>query len=137
MGQIQHLYGKLYTLATAGGDKYAPYLTPDAADDLIDTDDSLLVVRVDLTGENPELTHDERGPVWITRYSDDLVEKVAHCYYQNRGSGIDHSIHINQEKISWQNGLVNMQSTDLLAGRQKTLLNHWLINTLMDGYWMN
>lgn len=90
--QIQYLYGKLYTLATAGGGEYAPYLTPDAASDLIDTDDSLLVVRVDLTGENPELAHDERGPIWVTRYSDDLVEKVAHCYYQNRGSGIDHSI---------------------------------------------
>lgn len=88
---IQYLYGKLYTLATTGGD-YAPYLTPDAAGDLIDTDDSLIVVRVNLSDDEPRLADDERGPVWITRYSEALVEQVAHCYYQNRGAGIDHSI---------------------------------------------
>jgi CRISPR-associated protein Cas8b/Csh1 subtype I-B len=89
---IQYLYGKLYTLATTGGGKYAPYLTPDAAGDLLDTDDSLIVVRVDLSGDEPGLADDDRGPVWVTRYSDDLVQKVGHCYYQNRGAGIDHSI---------------------------------------------
>ncbi len=89
---IQYLYGKLYTLATTGGGKYAPYLTPDAAGDLVDTDDSLIVVRVDLTGDPPKLADDERGPVLVTRYTNELVEKIGHCYYQNRGAGIDHSI---------------------------------------------
>ncbi|PSP89095.1 hypothetical protein BRC90_05475, partial [Halobacteriales archaeon QS_4_69_34] len=89
---IQYLYGKLYTLATTGGGQYAPYLTPDAASDLADTEDSLIVVRVDLSSEEPRLADDERGPVWATRYSEELVQKVAHCYYQNRGNGIDHSI---------------------------------------------
>lgn len=89
---LQHLYGTLYTLSTAGGGEYAAYLTPDAAADLKDTDDSLVVVRVDLSGEEPELADDDRGPVWVTRYTDDRVSKVAHCYYQNRGAGIDHSI---------------------------------------------
>lgn len=88
---IQYLYGKLYTLATTGGGDYAPYLTPDAAGDLIDTDDSLIVVRVNLSGDEPRLADDERGPVWITRYSEELVEQVAHCKYP-AARGIDHSL---------------------------------------------
>lgn len=88
---IQYLYGKLYTLATTGGGDYAPYLTPDAAGDLVDTDDSLIVVRVDLSGEEPRLAADERGPVWVTRYSDHLIEQVAHCKYP-AARGIDHSV---------------------------------------------
>jgi hypothetical protein len=44
---LQYLYGKLYTLATAGGGRYASYLTPDAAGDLVETVDSLVVVRID------------------------------------------------------------------------------------------
>ena len=88
---IQYLYGKLYTLGTLGGGRYAPYITPDAAEDILDTDDSLIVVRVDLSSETPSLAGDERGPVWVTRYSDDLVEKVAHCKYP-AARGIDHSV---------------------------------------------
>lgn len=88
---IQYLYGKLYTLATTGGGEYAPYLTPDAAGDIVDTNDSLVVVRVDLSGEQPRLADDERGPVWVTRYSADLVEGVAHCKYP-AARGIDHSV---------------------------------------------
>jgi CRISPR-associated protein Cas8b/Csh1 subtype I-B len=88
---IQYLYGKLYTLATTGGGDYAPYLTPDAAGDLVDTDDSLIVVRVDVSGDEPRLADDERGPVWVTRYSDGLIERVAHCKYP-AARGIDHSV---------------------------------------------
>jgi len=88
---IQYLYGKLYTLGTLGGGRYAPYLTPDAAEDILDTEDSLIVIRVDLSGEEPSLADDERGPVWVTRYSEDLIEKVAHCKYP-AARGIDHSV---------------------------------------------
>ena len=88
---IQYLYGKLYTLGTLGGGKYASYLTPDAAGDLIDTQDSLVVVRVDLSGENPSLAEDDRGPVWVTRYSENMVQDVAHCKY-SAARGIDHSV---------------------------------------------
>lgn len=88
---IQYLYGKLYTLGTLGGGRYAPYLTPDAAGDLLDTEDSLIVVRVDLSGGEPSLADDERGPVWVTRYSQDLVEAVSHCKYP-AARGIDHSV---------------------------------------------
>lgn len=88
---LQYLYGKLYTLATAGGGDYAPYLTPDAAGDLVDTDDSLVVVRVDLSGEEPRLAGDDQGPVRVTRYTDDLVSKVAHSKYP-AARGIDHSV---------------------------------------------
>lgn len=88
---IQYLYGKLYTLATTGGGDYAPYLTPDAAGDLVDTDDSLIVVRVDLSGKEPRLADDERGAVWVTRYREGLIEHVAHCKY-SAARGIDHSV---------------------------------------------
>ncbi|WP_181685228.1 type I-B CRISPR-associated protein Cas8b/Csh1 [Halorhabdus salina] len=88
---IQYLYGKLYTLGTLGGGDYAPYLTPDAAGDLIDTDDSLIVIRVDVSSDEPSLADDDRGPVWVTRYSDDLVQHVAHCKYP-AARGIDHSV---------------------------------------------
>ena len=88
---IQYLYGKLYTLATTGGGEYAPYLTPDAASDLEDTDDSLVVLRVDLSGDESRLADDERGPVWVTRFSEDLVQDVAHCKFP-AARGIDHSV---------------------------------------------
>jgi len=88
---IQYLYGRLYTLATAGGGEYAAYLTPDAADDLLDQDESLIVVRVDLSGNKPKLADDKRGPVWVTRYTDELIEPVAHCKYP-AARGIDHSV---------------------------------------------
>ena len=86
---IQHLYGRLYTLATAGGGDYAAYLTPDQANDLIGAEESLIVVRVDLSDERPTLDAD--APVKITQYTDDLVQKVAHCKY-NAARGIDHSV---------------------------------------------
>jgi len=85
---IQHLYGRLYTLATAGGGEYAAYLTPDQANDLIGDEESLIVVRVDLSGDQPALDVDE--PVKITQYND-LVQEVAHCKY-NAARGIDHSV---------------------------------------------
>ncbi|ELY41482.1 type I-B CRISPR-associated protein Cas8b/Csh1 [Natronorubrum sulfidifaciens] len=88
---IQYLYGKLYTLATTGGGEYAPYLTPDAAGDLVDTDDSLIVVRVDVSGDKPKLADDHLGPVQLTRYTDALVQQVSHCKYP-AARGIDHSV---------------------------------------------
>lgn len=88
---VQYLYGTLYTLATAGAGEYAAFLTPDHARDLVDEPESLIVLRVDLSGDNPTLASDARGPVWITSYSEDLVRKVAHCKY-HAPRGIDHSI---------------------------------------------
>jgi len=86
---IQYVYGKLYTLATVGGGEYAPYLTPDQATDLLDEGDSLIVVRVDLSGDEPHLDTDE--PVQVKNYKRDLVEKVAHSYY-DAAKGFDHSV---------------------------------------------
>jgi len=88
---VQYLYGKLYTLATTGGGRYAPYLTPDAASDIVDTDDSLIIVRVDVSGAKPRLADDDIGPVQVTRYAEDLVQKVSHCKY-SAARGIDHSV---------------------------------------------
>jgi len=86
---IQHLYGRLYTLATAGGGEYAAYLTPDQANDLIGAEESLIVVRVDLSGQQPSLDADQ--PVQVTQYTDDLVQNVAHCKF-SAARGIDHSV---------------------------------------------
>jgi CRISPR-associated protein Cas8b/Csh1 subtype I-B len=88
---LQYLYGKLYTLATTGGGEYAPYLTPDAAGDLVDTDSSLIVVRVDVSGNEPRLADDKLGSVQVTRYTDDLIQQVGHCKYP-AARGIDHSV---------------------------------------------
>ncbi|WP_435195989.1 type I-B CRISPR-associated protein Cas8b/Csh1 [Natronomonas sp. EA1] len=85
---LQYVYGRLYTLATAGSGEYAPYLTPNEARDLFDEEESLIVVRVDLSGESPKL---DAQPVEIQRYGSSLVEQVAHCKY-NAARGIDHSI---------------------------------------------
>ncbi|NLV11151.1 type I-B CRISPR-associated protein Cas8b/Csh1 [Halomicrobium mukohataei] len=86
---IQHLYGRLYTLATAGGGDYAAYLTPDQAKDLIGAEESLIAVRVDLTGSQPAL--DAQQPVDVTQYTEGHVQNVAHCKY-NAARGIDHSV---------------------------------------------
>ncbi|GGI97246.1 hypothetical protein GCM10008995_04000 [Halobellus salinus] len=86
---IQHLYGRLYTLATAGGGEYAAYLTPDQANDLIGTEESLIVVRVDLSGERPTLDADD--PVRVTQYTPDRVQSIAHCKF-SAARGIDHSV---------------------------------------------
>lgn len=86
---IQYLYGRLYTLTTAGGGEYAAYLTPDQASDLFDEEESLIVVRADLSGDEPEL--DSEQPVVVTRYHRDLVREVAHCKY-SAARGFDHSI---------------------------------------------
>lgn len=86
---LQYVYGRLYTLATAGGGEFATYLTPDQARELIDEEESLVVVRVDLSGDEPRLA--DKKPVVVTKYAEELVEEVAHCYY-DAANGVDHSI---------------------------------------------
>lgn len=88
---LQYVYGTLFTLATTGGGTYAPYLTPEKARDIVDTDESLIVVRVDLSGNEPKLADDQQGPVRITRYTEDSIQDVSHCKY-SAARGIDHSI---------------------------------------------
>lgn len=88
---LQYLYGRLYTLATTGGGEYASYLTPDAAGDLVDTDDSLVVVRIDVSGDEPRLASDTHRAVSLTRYTRDLVQPVSHAKYP-AARGIDHSV---------------------------------------------
>jgi CRISPR-associated protein Cas8b/Csh1 subtype I-B len=86
---IQYLYGRLYTLATAGTGEYAAYLTPEKGRDLLNDPESLIAVQVDLSGEEPRLADDE--PVFITSYKEHHVSKVVHCWY-NSARGIDHSV---------------------------------------------
>lgn len=87
---IQRLYGKLYVLATADSGEYASFYTPDAANDIKDDRNSLIVVRADLSGESPHL--DPENPVEFREYTDDLISKVGLCYYSRKGSGVEHSI---------------------------------------------
>jgi CRISPR-associated protein Cas8b/Csh1 subtype I-B len=49
------------------------------------------VVRVDLSEDEPRLAADEHGPIWVTGYSEDQVQDVAHCKYP-AARGIDHSV---------------------------------------------
>lgn len=86
---LQYVYGRLYTLATAGGGEYAAYLTPEKSTDLFDEPESLVYLRVDLSGDVPRLDGDR--PVEVKTYSADLVEAVAHCWF-NAARGFDHSI---------------------------------------------
>ncbi|RJT07552.1 type I-B CRISPR-associated protein Cas8b/Csh1 [Halococcus sp. IIIV-5B] len=135
---IQYLYGKLYTLATTGGGEYAPYLTPDAADDLLDTDQSLIVVRVDLSGEEPRLA-DDLDPVSVTRYSDELVQKVGHCKYP-AARGIDHSIthqagkNSDPEKLARyaQERLTKWATDDVVQEATEDHEHDWVIDALAE-----
>lgn len=87
---IQYIYGKLYTLATLGDDEYAPYLTPNDATSLLNDENSLIVIRADLSGDTPSI--DEEQPVEIRPYKESLIEEVSLCAYSNKGSGVEHSI---------------------------------------------
>ncbi|MEE6209190.1 type I-B CRISPR-associated protein Cas8b/Csh1 [Salarchaeum sp. III] len=136
---LQYLYGKLYTLATAGGGEYAPYLTPDAAGDLVDTDDSLIVVRVDLSEDAPQLADDETGPVEVTRYTDELVAAVAHCKYP-AARGIDHSIthqagkNSDPEKLARyaNERLTKWATDDVVQGAAADHEDGWIVDALAE-----
>lgn len=86
---IQHLYGTLYELATIGDDLHGAYLTPSQAEGFMGEPESLIAVSVDLSGESPQLGD---PPVLVTKYTEDLVSKVAHSRYVESAAGIDHSI---------------------------------------------
>ncbi|GAB3037668.1 type I-B CRISPR-associated protein Cas8b/Csh1 [Natronobiforma cellulositropha] len=135
---VQFLYGKLYTLATTGGGEYASYLTPDAADGLVDTDDSLLVVRVDVSSE-PALADDAVGPVQLTRYTADLVQPVGHCKYA-AARGIDHSIthqagqNSDPEKLARyaKERLTKWPTDDVVSDVAETHPEGWIIDRLAE-----
>ncbi|MBP1986605.1 type I-B CRISPR-associated protein Cas8b/Csh1 [Halolamina salifodinae] len=86
---LQYVYGRLYTLATAGGGEYAAYLTPEKSTDLFDEPESLLYLRVDLSGDEPRLDPDR--PIGVERYGEGKVEAVAHSWF-NAAAGFDHSV---------------------------------------------
>jgi len=86
---LQYVYGRLYTLATAGGGEYAAYLTPEKSTDLFDEPESLLYLRVDLSGDAPQLDPDQ--PVAVERYGEEKVGAVAHSWF-NAAAGFDHSV---------------------------------------------
>ncbi|CQR53160.1 type I-B CRISPR-associated protein Cas8b/Csh1 [Haloferax massiliensis] len=136
---LQYLYGKLYTLATTGGGEYAPYLTPDAARDLVDTDDSLIVVRVDLSGDEPRLADDSLGPVLVTRYTSDLIQQVGHSKYP-AARGIDHSVthqagrNSDPEKLARyaKERLTKWATDDVVAAAASDHPEGWVIDRLAE-----
>lgn len=85
---LQYLYGRLYTLATAGSGDYAAYLTPAKAQDLVGEPESLVALRVDLSGETPELAAE---PISVTSYEAEDAARVSYCWF-NAARGIDHSV---------------------------------------------
>lgn len=132
---IEVLYGELYTLGTAGGGKYAKYLTPDAARDLVG-EHSLLAVRVDLTGEEPQLGD---TPVKRRSYSSRDIPRVAHAKYES-ARGVDHSL---THQSGQQNGrekqathatdrLTRWPTEDAVVETASEHEDGWLIETLAN-----
>jgi len=136
---LQYLYGKLYTLATTGGGEYAPYLTPDAAGDLVDTDNSLIVVRVDVSGDEPRLADDDIGPVQLTRYTKDRIQQVGHCKF-SAAAGIDHSVthqagrNSNPEKLARyaKERLTRWATNDVVMEAAEEHPRGWIIERLAE-----
>lgn len=136
---LQYLYGKLYTLATTGGGEYAPYLTPDAASDLVDTDDSLIVVRVNVSGDEPRLADDDTGPVQVRRYTKDMIQQIGHCKYP-AARGIDHSVthqagkNSDPEKLARyaKERLIKWAVDDVVTEAADEHPNGWIIEQLAE-----
>jgi CRISPR-associated protein Cas8b/Csh1 subtype I-B len=86
---LQFLYGRLYTLATAGGGEFSAYLTPDESRDIRGQQESLIALRIDLSEDGSAGL--AREPIHVTSLDDSHVPKVAHCDF-DASRGIDHSI---------------------------------------------
>jgi len=86
---LQFLYGRLYTLATAGGGEFSAYLTPDESRDIRNEPESLIALKIDLSKNGEAVLADD--PIHVTKLSDELVPAVAHCDF-DASRGIDHSI---------------------------------------------
>jgi hypothetical protein len=95
---VEALYGKLYALGRGLSGDYGPFLSPDAAGDLIGQE-RLVVTRVDLSDGSATLADD---PVRVVTYAQELsepsadglvpdVRRVAHAKFE-AARGVDHSI---------------------------------------------
>ncbi len=134
---IQYVYGRLYTLATVGGGEYGAYLTPAQADELVGEPDSLIVVRADLSGDEPRLDSDE--PVWVRNYQSDIVADVAHSYYDS-ARGFDHSITHRSgrdkepEKLAEyaQERLTRWATDDVIQAAGEDHEDGWIIDALAE-----
>jgi hypothetical protein len=95
---VEALYGRLYTLGRGLTGRYGPFLSPDAASELVGKE-RLVVVHVDLTDGTATLPDD---PVTISTYASELsqpnqagmlpdIEHVAHAKFE-AARGVDHSI---------------------------------------------
>src|SRR5699024_6052554 len=95
---VESLYGKLYTLGRGLTGAYGPFLSPDAAGELVG-DERLVIVRVNLTDGTATLPED---PVRVVTYASETskptneglcpdIEHVAHAKFE-AARGVDHSI---------------------------------------------
>jgi len=94
---VQALYGTLYTLGRGLTGEYGPYLSPDAAGDLLG-DDRLVISTVVVEDGGLSVPDD---PVTIRTYANELagpvsgihpdVSRVAHSKYES-ARGVDHSL---------------------------------------------
>lgn len=85
---LQYLYGQLYLLGRYGGEggEVTPYLTPGAAEGFAGEEESLVTVRVDLSGDTPSIEE-----VRVGRYTEDMMLDVAHARTSS-GRAVDHGI---------------------------------------------
>ncbi|QLH77556.1 hypothetical protein HZS55_09705 [Halosimplex rubrum] len=95
---LQSLYGRLYALGRGLTGEYGPFLSPDAAADLVG-EERLVVVRVELADDEVALADD---PVRVVPYveersgptGDGLVPDLSHVAHAKfeAARGVDHSI---------------------------------------------
>jgi len=87
---LQYVYGRLYTLATAGGGEYAAYLTPENRPTCSTSPRAYSISASIWWGDKPRLDPDQ--PIGVESYGEEKVEAVAHSWY-NAAKGFDHSVH--------------------------------------------
>jgi len=134
---IQYLYGRLYTLSTAGGGKFSAYLTPDESRDILNEPESLVALQIDLAADGTASLAEE--PVFVTSLTEQLVPGVAHCDYDS-SAGIDHSVTHQTgqdkppEKIAGYltDRLTRWATDDVVKETAADHENGWLIDSLAN-----
>jgi CRISPR-associated protein Cas8b/Csh1 subtype I-B len=138
--ELQYLYGVLAARATdirGKASEYAEYLSPGEGDDLIGEEDSLIVIKVDLSDrDNPKLAD---HPLEFGTYTEDYKSKIAHSRYSH-GRGMDYSItHRSGNSSSHSrmldyvtNRLSRWPSADAISALAEDHEDGWIINALAE-----
>ena len=141
---IEALYGRLYALGRGLFGAYGPFLSPDAAGELVGQE-RLVVTFVDVTGETATLADD---PVRVVPYASEVnsptgvglvpdVRRVAHAKFE-AARGVDHSItHISGQTNGPEKHadhaverFTRWPSEDAVREEAEAHENGWLLDTL-------